>query len=291
MHVGRTYSDWICVDDSKSVSRSLDARVIFAGHQASVEDCVFHPTNPFTFASVGDDCRLIVWDSRAGPTPSSVLDNLHATDINCISWNVINHNLLLTGSSDHLTKIVDIRQLGTPNVCFHIVRSILSPIVISNLYRRQQSHSSMGIQKRSPPRNGNDAGIVYYVSATSDMVGADGRSPFDANVFLTSSEDSKSFVVDISRLNDAQELPFESGIVPGVIMSHVGHRSAAASEGCFHRSHSLCQITCGLPRLESVRPMDGGFNIRRECSAGRRRNAANMEALGPCHNASRRSCC
>lgn len=91
----------------------------------------------------------------------------------------------------------------------------------------------MGIPKRSRPRNGRNLLVLRGTdaSATADMIGADGRSPFDANVFLTSSEDSKSFVVDISRLNDAQDLPFESGIVPGVIMSHVGHRLAAAAAG------------------------------------------------------------
>ncbi len=49
------------------------------------------------FGSVGDDSKLIIWDTRKNDQPVKALDNAHQGDINCLSFNRFNENLVATG--------------------------------------------------------------------------------------------------------------------------------------------------------------------------------------------------
>ena len=93
-----------------AVSELLQARGVFSGHSECVEDVCFHPLNAQQFASVGDDCMLNLWDARTALTPVLALHTGHTDDVNAVSYNPVYPHLLLTASSDHTVRLVDVRR-------------------------------------------------------------------------------------------------------------------------------------------------------------------------------------
>lgn len=121
---------------------TLSPRGIFQGHTGFVEDVSFKPetisstvtedcacslnldkTMPQignadariasrVFCSAGRDKSLLVWDSRSGTKSVCGGNNVHAEDINCVDWGMFNNNYILTGSSDHLIKVHDVRKMN-----------------------------------------------------------------------------------------------------------------------------------------------------------------------------------
>ncbi|CAF5098694.1 unnamed protein product, partial [Rotaria socialis] len=59
---------------------------------------LFHET---LFGSVGDDCKLMIWDTRSSnyTKPSHVVE-AHAAEVNCLSFNPFSEYILATGSAD-----------------------------------------------------------------------------------------------------------------------------------------------------------------------------------------------
>eukprot|EP00479_Gromia_sphaerica_P000950 TRINITY_DN11106_c0_g1_i1.p1 TRINITY_DN11106_c0_g1~~TRINITY_DN11106_c0_g1_i1.p1 ORF type:complete len:246 (-),score=37.58 TRINITY_DN11106_c0_g1_i1:10-681(-) len=91
----------------------LSARAIFEDHTATVEDCQFHPSNLNQICSVGQDKKLLIWDHRTSNRAQQVIPR-HSEDINCVSWNKCDENLILTGSNDHLVQLTDLRNTKAP---------------------------------------------------------------------------------------------------------------------------------------------------------------------------------
>ena len=91
------------------VSALLQARSVFRGHTACVEDVCFSPHSSQLFASVGDDRLLCQWDARL-PQAASTLHTAHSDDVNAVSWNPLHSHLLLTASDDRLIHLIDIRM-------------------------------------------------------------------------------------------------------------------------------------------------------------------------------------
>lgn len=100
-----------CPERNRGSSR-VDARGVFKGHTATVEDVQFRPSNPDEFCSVGDDSCLIVWDVRAGSEPAIKVEKAHDADLHSVDWNAIDENLLLTGSVDASVRLFDLRKLS-----------------------------------------------------------------------------------------------------------------------------------------------------------------------------------
>ena len=96
-----------------TTSSLLQARGVYAGHTACVEDVCFHPFSADVFASVGDDRLLLLWDARVDGGGGSVLLTGHSDDVNAVSWNPLSEHLLLTASSDRLVHLVDLRKRST----------------------------------------------------------------------------------------------------------------------------------------------------------------------------------
>jgi len=93
--------------------RLLTPRLIFHGHTAQVEEVCFHPRHQQLLCSVGDDKLLLVWDMRLGGSrPALRIETTHTDDVNAVHWNSVNDNLLLTGSSDHSVKLIDLRRIA-----------------------------------------------------------------------------------------------------------------------------------------------------------------------------------
>ncbi|XXQ35838.1 WD domain, G-beta repeat [Plasmodiophora brassicae] len=187
---------WSLEDDVATVPRGggrkpqrlLECRMKFQGHTKSVEDCVFNPDHQALLASVGDDCDVMVWDARTGTKPVAVVRRLHATDINAIDWNRLDANFLVTGASDKLIKIVDMRLLSDDDV--PIGRAPKGPCV-----------QSFDIHE-GPVTN------VQW-SATSPTY------------FASSSEDGHMFVFDRLR----HSFDDGSGVAPELVLRHEGHGS------------------------------------------------------------------
>ena len=100
------------VDSSESrylKSETVKATFELKGHTKNVEDICFHPENTNELCSSSQDQTILLYDTRAGNSATTKIDDIHSDDINCIDWNPHNHNLLLAGSSDHSVSIIDLR--------------------------------------------------------------------------------------------------------------------------------------------------------------------------------------
>lgn len=93
---------WNINSTNISTSRSLDALTIFRGHTAVVEDVAWHLLHDSIFGSVGDDKKLMLWDTRsptAATKPSQIIE-AHSAEVNCLSFNPYSEYILATGSAD-----------------------------------------------------------------------------------------------------------------------------------------------------------------------------------------------
>ena len=87
-----------------------DPIATFKGHGDVVEDVCWHPSNPNVFASVGDDGKLLVWDSRkADPVERCAA---HTGQINSVGFNPFSDYLVATAASDKTVALFDIRKIG-----------------------------------------------------------------------------------------------------------------------------------------------------------------------------------
>jgi histone-binding protein RBBP4 len=81
----------ICLWDINATpkdNRIIDAKNIFTGHTAVVEDVAWHLLHESLFGSVADDQKLMIWDTRVNNTtkPSHTVD-AHTAEVNCLSFN------------------------------------------------------------------------------------------------------------------------------------------------------------------------------------------------------------
>jgi histone-binding protein RBBP4 len=73
----------------------------FTGHGGIANDVAWHRSQSALFASVGDDHRLMLWDTRS-PISTYLLQSIlaHTGAVNCLAFNSFSENLILTGSAD-----------------------------------------------------------------------------------------------------------------------------------------------------------------------------------------------
>ncbi|KAJ3274352.1 Histone-binding protein rbbp4 [Borealophlyctis nickersoniae] len=81
----------------------------YAAHTALVGDVQWSHLQDAIFASVGDDRRLLIWDTRTTAPPQSV--DAHSAEINCVVFSPFNEHLLATGSGDKTVALWDMRNL------------------------------------------------------------------------------------------------------------------------------------------------------------------------------------
>ena len=84
----------------------MDAKTIFTGHTAVVEDVSWHLLHESLFGSVADDQKLMIWDTRSNntSTPSHSVD-AHTAEVNCLSFNPYSEFILATGSADKVSSL------------------------------------------------------------------------------------------------------------------------------------------------------------------------------------------
>ncbi|XP_045063073.1 histone-binding protein RBBP4 isoform X1 [Coregonus clupeaformis] len=105
----------ICMWDISAVPKEgkiVDAKTIFTGHTAVVEDVSWHLLHESLFGSVADDQKLMIWDTRSNNTskPSHAVD-AHTAEVNCLSFNPYSEFILATGSADKTVALWDLRNL------------------------------------------------------------------------------------------------------------------------------------------------------------------------------------
>lgn len=90
----------------------IDAKTIFTGHSAVVEDVSWHLLHESLFGSVADDQKLMIWDTRVhnASKPSHAVD-AHTAEVNCLSFNPYSEFILATGSADKTVALWDLRNL------------------------------------------------------------------------------------------------------------------------------------------------------------------------------------
>ncbi|KPP64096.1 histone-binding protein RBBP7-like [Scleropages formosus] len=112
---GVTRRRTICLWDISGVPKEgkiVDAKTIFTGHTAVVEDVSWHLLHESLFGSVADDQKLMIWDTRSNNTakPSHSVD-AHTAEVNCLSFNPYSEFILATGSADKTVALWDLRNL------------------------------------------------------------------------------------------------------------------------------------------------------------------------------------
>lgn len=72
------------------------------GHTNTIEDLVWQPGSAAELASVGDDYKLLFWDTRTGTSPSLTKEQAHGEhDLHCVDWSSLQLELLVTGTPLH----------------------------------------------------------------------------------------------------------------------------------------------------------------------------------------------
>jgi len=93
---------------------------IYRGHTSVVGDVSWHATQDNTFASVGDDKQLMIWDTRSPDrTKPRQQVEAHDKEILAVAFSPSNEYLILTGSSDKSIALWDTRVFPKPLHTFH----------------------------------------------------------------------------------------------------------------------------------------------------------------------------
>jgi len=82
----------------------------YLGHESSVEDLQWSPTEANVFASGSSDKTIKIWDARTNQRKAVLSVVAHDSDVNAISWNKKVAYLLASGSDDKSLKIWDLRN-------------------------------------------------------------------------------------------------------------------------------------------------------------------------------------
>ncbi|KAL9296338.1 hypothetical protein ACSQ67_022234 [Phaseolus vulgaris] len=110
----------ICLWDVPAASQEsvLDAIHVYEGHESAVEDVSWSMKDENLFGSVGDDCKLVIWDLRTNKPQQSVKP--HENEVNFLSFSPYNEWVLATASSDTTVGLFDTRKLEIP---LHVLSS------------------------------------------------------------------------------------------------------------------------------------------------------------------------
>ena len=100
--VGTSRNDIICFDRRDG---TLNTIVVTQGHSAAVSGLALDPASP-SFATAGDDCRLVLYDVRA-PKPAAAAAKAHARAATSVAF-TREPNCVATGGSDGVVKLWDL---------------------------------------------------------------------------------------------------------------------------------------------------------------------------------------
>ncbi|OMH83093.1 Histone-binding protein RBBP7 [Zancudomyces culisetae] len=184
-------------------NRVLQALRIFNTEQV-VEDVDWHPKHSYMFASVGDDRRLMLWDTRESSNNTASKSVLaHSSEVNCVKFNPKSEYLVATGSTDTTIALWDIRK-------------------ISSKLHTLETHTGEILQ-------------LEWMSSTQPTA-----SP---TILASSSGDRRVNVWDISRIGDEQSVEDAADGPPELLFVHGGHTSRVCDISWnFNEPWTMCSV-------------------------------------------------
>ncbi|KAJ8662982.1 hypothetical protein O0I10_001159 [Lichtheimia ornata] len=112
--ISGSFDSRVCYWDIAAASKEnkeIEPLNVYNGHTAPVEDVAWHPKYETIFASVGDDCKLMIWDARNKSTDTPIHDiYAHNAGINCVGFCPNSEWVLATGSGDQTAALWDLRN-------------------------------------------------------------------------------------------------------------------------------------------------------------------------------------
>ncbi|KAI9006668.1 nucleosome remodeling factor, p48 subunit [Phycomyces nitens] len=99
-------------DIGQPTDKELKPYQTYIGHTGCVEDVSWNTSNVSLFASVGDDKRLMIWDTRQH-TKAVQSIKAHEAEINSVGFHPTREFMLATGSADKTIGLFDIRKLDS----------------------------------------------------------------------------------------------------------------------------------------------------------------------------------
>jgi histone-binding protein RBBP4 len=103
---------WDIQDPAVKNGGYLDPNGVYEGHTDLVEDVAWHCHHSHIFGSVGDDRKMLIWDTRHKDRKRPLYNiDAHKSEINCIAFNPYSEFVLATGSTDKTVALWDMRNL------------------------------------------------------------------------------------------------------------------------------------------------------------------------------------
>ncbi|KAG6619945.1 histone-binding protein rbbp4 [Phytophthora cinnamomi] len=104
----------ICEWDIRNAGKNVQPLHKYTGHTDVIEDVAWHRHHPKIFGSVGDDKKMLLWDTRSESydKPSAIVE-AHSAEVNCLAFSPSSEYLVATGSSDKAVNLWDLRSLKT----------------------------------------------------------------------------------------------------------------------------------------------------------------------------------
>ncbi|OCK77991.1 glutamate-rich WD repeat-containing protein-like protein 1 [Lepidopterella palustris CBS 459.81] len=119
--------DWSpLIPDGKLVTGDVDGKIFattrtqgggfvtdtnpYTGHQGTVEELQWSPTERHVFASASNDGTVKIWDARSKSRKPAVSVQVSNTDVNVLSWSHQTAHLLASGADDGQWAVWDLRQ-------------------------------------------------------------------------------------------------------------------------------------------------------------------------------------
>ncbi|KAJ1553966.1 Histone-binding protein rbbp4 [Nowakowskiella sp. JEL0078] len=140
----------VCLWDINSYTkenREIEALQSYNGHSAWVEDISWSAVHDAVFASVGDDKKLLIWDTRDNsPMTPKFTVNAHSREINCVAFHPTVEYMLATGSADKMVNLWDLRNLSRK---VHVLESHMDEVLqLQWNYSKQAVLASSGADRR-----------------------------------------------------------------------------------------------------------------------------------------------
>ncbi|KAI8335131.1 WD40-repeat-containing domain protein [Chlamydoabsidia padenii] len=85
----------------------------YKAHTDCVEDVSWNAIQDSVFASVADDKKMMIWDTRTGTAPTQKVQ-AHNAEVNSVAFHPHQEWMIATGSSDKTIGLFDLRKLETP---------------------------------------------------------------------------------------------------------------------------------------------------------------------------------